>query len=275
MKKLLLVSVSALALGVIAPANAADMPVKARPMPMVAPVFSWTGCYAGAHVGAGWGRNDISEPTNPDFQTFAPANSPIGVDSGAGLLGGVQVGCDYQFATSWVVGLRGDFSWANISGQADDPFFAGKSGGPITLTAKTDWIASAEARIGYVWDRWMLYGVGGPAWAHNKYVIQNLTFFGNPVNFCVGGGTAIGCNPAGSDTRLGWTLGIGLEWAFAKSWTAGLEYAHYDFGSRSVTLTDYHGDPLTNIASGPVDVKQQIDTVKLSINYHFGWPGVH
>jgi outer membrane immunogenic protein len=265
MKRLLLAS-TVLALG---------SPAFAAPPHPAAPTYSWTGCYAGAHVGTGWGRNDISEPTNAAFQTFAPANSPIGVDSGAGFLGGVQAGCDYQFATSWVVGLRGDFSWANISGQADDPFFAGKNPGPITLTAKTDWIASAEARIGYAWDRWMLYGTGGPAWAHNKYGIQNLTFFGTQGIFCVGGGSPIACNPTGSDTRLGWTLGIGLGWAFAKSWTAGLEYAHYDFGSRSVTLNDYHGDPLIFIASGPVDVKQQIDTLKLSINYRFGWPSVH
>jgi outer membrane immunogenic protein len=276
MKQLLLAS-TALTLG--GQALAADLPAR---MPVKAPVaavshYSWTGCYVGGHIGAGWGRTDISEPTEPlGFQFFAPANSPIGVDTGAGVLGGAQVGCDYQFATSWVVGLRGDFSWANISGLADDPFFAGKNPGPITLTAKTDRIASAEARIGYAWDRWMLYGTGGPAWAHNKYGIQNLTIFGNPNNiFCVGGGTAIPCNPTGSDTRLGWTLGIGLEWAFANSWTAGLEYAHYDFGSRSVTLNDYHGDPFIFVASGPVDVKQQIDTVKLSISYHFGWPGVY
>ena len=256
-------------------ALAADLPIK---MPVKAPIashFSWTGCYVGGHVGVGWGRSDISEPLDPSFQDFAPANTPIGVNTGAGFLGGAQVGCDYQIDPSWVVGAAADFSWANIDGQVTDPIFSGKNGGPILLETKTNSLATATARIGYAWDRWMLYGKGGAAWAHDTDNIQNLVFWGNPNKaFCVIG-TIVACNPSGSETRIGWTLGFGFEWAFAHDWSAGLEFDHYDFGTHSVTLTDLNGVPSGTALSGPVNVTQRIETVKLSLNYRFGAPGSH
>jgi outer membrane immunogenic protein len=245
------------------------MPVKAPVK--VAPVYTWTGCYVGGHIGAASGKTEISEPLNPIDQNFAPADAPIAVDGRTAFLGGAQVGCDYQFAANWVIGAAGDFSWTNIDGQTTDPFFAGKTGGPILLNAKTDWITTATVRLGYAWDRWMLYGKGGAAWIHNEYSIQNLAFWGNPSSdFCASGGI-VPCNPAGSETRTGWTLGVGIAWAFANNWFAAIEYARYDFGNRSVTLTDPNGAGGIPV-SGPVNVKQDFDSIRLNINYRFdGW----
>ncbi len=263
MKKLLLASTI---LTLAGPALAADlgrrMPVKAPP-PVVAPVpyFTWTGCYLGGHAGAGWGRKDFSEPDT--FRDFAPPGGVIRVDTGAGFLGGGQVGCNYQFAPNWVLGIEGDFSWADINGNATDPFFSGKGGNPITFHAKTDWLTDVTGRLGFAWDRWMVYGKGGVAWAHDKYSINNLRFFNG--SFCVSG-VIIACNPAGSETRTGWTAGVGIEWAFWNNWSAKVEFDYYDFGTKRVTLSDPIGD-----VSGPVDVKQRIEAVKFGINYRFGW----
>src|ERR1019366_7687516 len=96
MKQLLLASA---ALAISGQAFAADIPVRMpvkAPAAAPAPAFSWSGCYLGGHVGAGWGRKDISEPKEQFFQFFATANSPISVDTGTGFVGGGQVGCDYQ-----------------------------------------------------------------------------------------------------------------------------------------------------------------------------------
>jgi len=275
--KQLLLATTVLALS--GPAFAADqpvrMPVKA---PIAAPVFSWSGCYLGGHVGAGWGHKDISEPTEEFFQFFATANSPIGVNTGGGFLGGGQVGCDYQFAPNWVIGAAGDFSWASIKGQGLDPFFGGKNG-PITLDAKTDSLASARGRLGYAFDRFMLYGTGGVAWAHDKYDIQNLVFWGSgrSINICANSAfTAVApCNPEGSETRQGWTVGFGFEWAFVANWSMLFEFDHYDFGTRTVTLTASNGfgNGVLVPLSGSVDVKQRIDALKFGINYRFGWGG--
>lgn len=261
MKKLLLASTILTFAG---PALAADlarkMPVKAPP-PVVAPVpyFTWTGCYLGGHAGAGWGRKDFSEPDT--FGDFADPGEAIRVDTGAGFLGGGQIGCNYQFARNWVFGVEGDFSWADLKGDAVDPFFSGKHGNPITFHAKTDWITDVAGRFGYAWDRWMLYGKGGVAWAHDKYAIGNLLFFND--RFCF---NSAGCNPTGIETRTGWTAGIGIEWAFWTNWSAKVEFDHYDFGTKQVTLFDPVAD-----RSGLVDVKQRIEAVKFGLNYRFGW----
>jgi outer membrane immunogenic protein len=233
--------------------------------------YSWTGCYIGGHIGQGRTNTRISEPDETAFagsQYFAPVGSSIGVRD-TGTLGGIQGGCDYQFAQNWLAGVGGDFSWANIDGQTVDPFFAGKNGDPLLLKSKTDRLGTVTGRVGFVWDRVLFFAKGGAAWAHSKHTIENLSFWGNPVpDFCSGGGGAVACNPTGAQTRSGWTIGGGIEWAFADRWSVGVAYDHYDFGTRSVTLTDPNGAAGAPV-TGPVDVKQTIDTLRVSFNYRF------
>src|SRR3954453_24017771 len=115
MKKLLLLS-SALVVG--GQAMAADLPVKAPPVAAAVP-YSWTGCHVGGHVGAGWDRSTYSDPGTfvPGFgsiQNFAPAGASFSGHGDAAFLGGAQAGCDYKFASRWVIGVGGDFSWTNL-----------------------------------------------------------------------------------------------------------------------------------------------------------------
>ena len=129
MKKWLLLSSALVFAG---PALAADLPVRMptkAPPPVAAVPYTWTGCYVGGHVGAGWDRTTFADPGNtipgffaPPFvsQTIAPWQFDRREQS-AGVLGGVQAGCDYQFASHWVVGIAGDFAWSDIHGAANDP----------------------------------------------------------------------------------------------------------------------------------------------------------
>ena len=247
-------------------AFAADLPAR---MPMKAPAvaavpYSWTGCYVGAHAGAGWGHSSISDPNAgaPGFG-FSITPTPGGTIgmNGVGAVVGGQVGCDYQFQSNWVVGLAGDFSWANIDASENDPFFTGKNGNPIAMHTKTDFLATATGRLGYAWDRYLIYAKGGAAWAHNKYNIDNLSNFAN--GFCIAG---VGCYVTASETRLGWTAGAGFEWAFANNWSAFAEFDYYDFGNHGVTFTSQIG------TSAPYNVKQNIEVAKIGINYRFGAP---
>lgn len=270
------------------PALAADlapvrMPLKAPPV--VARPFTWTGCYVGGHVGAGWGHADFVDPNAvlPEGGFFAPTGAGVGIDQGGGFLGGGQVGCDYQFATNWVIGLAGDLSWTNLNGSASDPFafargdpfFGGKNGVPATLRDNTQWLASVTGRLGYAWDRWMLYGKGGAAWEHSNDSIQNIAGWGTPGSLCgTGTGAAfafVACNPSGTDTATGWTAGVGVAWMFAPNWSAGIEYDHYGFGSHSVTLTS--PNILTGSAAAPITVSQRIDVVKVTLDYRFNLLG--
>jgi outer membrane immunogenic protein len=263
MKQLLLATTAVIIGG---QAFAADMrlPVKAPPAPP--PAYSWTGCSVGVHLGAGWGRSSFSDPNAPLTTQFATPGGVVDDLERTSVLGGAQVGCDYQFASHWVIGAAGDFSWTDIEGQATDPFFAGKNGGPILLNAKTDWFASATARVGYAFDRLLIYAKGGAAWSHDTYSIQNTISWGAPnPNICAAGGVAVACNATGTVTRSGWTVGLGFEWAFARNWTTGIEFDHYDFGTENVLLFEPNAG-----TSAPISIKQTIDAAKVTLNYRFG-----
>jgi outer membrane immunogenic protein len=270
MKKLLLASMAGLALLAGSSANAADLsrrqPVYKAPPPVVAPipVFSWTGCYLGGHIGGGWGRKTFDVGfADEDFAPFSVR------DNTGGFLAGGQIGCDYQFALNWVIGIEGAASWADIKGTTALNFAGLLDNVPFTesasVHAKTDFLASVTGRLGYGWDRWLGYVKGGVAWAHDKYNISSTVVTPEPA--WQESGTF-----AGSETRTGWTVGAGVEWAFLPNWSAKLEYDFYDFGTRNVLLPGtVNGDEGLEISSVDAHIKQQIHTVQFGINYRFGW----
>ncbi len=69
----------------------------------------------------------------------------------------------------------------------------------------------------------------------------------------------------GLDTRGGWTVGAGVEWAFSRNWSARLEYDYYGFGTRSIMMSDSIN---TNNLPGLIDVKQSVQAVKIGVNFH-------
>jgi outer membrane immunogenic protein len=136
MKRLVLAiaSASLLSCGL---ANAADIPVKARPLPPP-PVFSWSGCYLGVHVGAGWQTSSLT--------------SESGAASGVGWLGGAQAGCNVQWR-AFVIGFEGEF-WG--SGLHDRDF---QQGGDFVFDAKSRnrWDGAISVRSGVAFDRAFIY----------------------------------------------------------------------------------------------------------------------
>jgi outer membrane immunogenic protein len=277
MKKVML-AVSGAVLLAIPHSNAADLgprrPVyKAPPPAMVpAPVFTWTGCYIGGNIGWGWGRDTVSIPNIAETAGVPPEEVagltiPSVTGNTNGVLGGGQAGCNYQFASNWVIGIEGDGEAADIKGDVSEsvpfanPFVPGSL---VTITgtahARTDWIASVTGRLGWAWDRVLLYAKGGAAWAGDKYSV-NIPIFGE--------------NLSASETRSGWTVGGGVEWAFWNNWSAKVEYDFYDFGTRDISLSGtFTGGP-TTFNPGPItvsgiNIKETIQTVKFGINYRFG-----
>jgi outer membrane immunogenic protein len=167
-------------------------------------------------------------------------------DESAGVLGGGQVGCDYQLNSNWVIGLEGDVSAAGISGSAADPSLTGRSFG--NLHTDTSWLASVTGRVGYTFERFLLFVRGGAAWMHQTYDYAGVA--GVPFDL------------TGSDTRIGWTAGAGVEWAILAHWSAKVEYDYYGFGTGTVSLA-------LPVAAGPVSITQSIQTVTAGLNYHF------
>jgi outer membrane immunogenic protein len=241
-----------------APAFAADMPVKYLAAPV--PVFSWTSCFMGAHIGGAWAQDSFTDPValveNSILGTVVPAGSSVGVNSNGLIIGG-QMGCDYQFGFSpWVLGAEGAVSGANLRGNTNFALPLGGAGDIATMTSKTDFLPSVTARLGYALGNWLFYVRAGGAWAGDKYSITG-TF--------VPTATAFGFEAV--DNRFGWTGGAGVEWAFAEVWSARLEYDYYGLGHRSALLSD-----AINGFSGSLSANQNIQTVKLGVSFHM-WAG--
>src|SRR5438093_5832838 len=315
MKKLLLAGTALGGLALAGPALAADIPVKAPP-PVVAPAFTWTGCYIGGNVGGAAGQKEWSNFTGSFFNGLFGGPSTVIVvvtttanevvlgfpalnritsisDDTHGFLAGGQVGCDYQFAPKWVIGISGDGEWAHITGTDDvtfstapftgivltpPPTFLNVAGSAVvpgmfaSAHTKTEWLAAVTARLGYVpWDRWLVYWKGGAAWAGDRYSLSG--------NQCLEAFLPTSCvksNPfdfRASETRFGWTTGLGVEYAFWNGWSAVLEYDFYDFGTKHVTFTggDLRDISLHHLGAGDADINQRINVVKFGINYRFGF----
>lgn len=202
-------------------ASAADLGPRYTKAPVMAPVWSWTGFYVGGHVGGGF-----SDTNTTAFNQAAP-----GLDvgrlgtSGSGVVGGGQIGYNWQFAPNWVLGIEGDISGTGIRNNAVTPITIG--GGPLGFglnheaDRNIDWMASVRGRLGWTWDRWMVYGTGGAAWADVNYRTNfTLAGFNNPVST--------------NATLSGWVAGGGVEYAVANNWTVRAEYLYYDFGDETV-----------------------------------------
>jgi outer membrane immunogenic protein len=298
-RKLFVAGVGVVALFAV-PAIAGDLPIDA---PIYAPVYrappilalSWTGCYLGGHIGGSFIDTKFSGQfvdTAVPIAFGAPTSFAISDSSTdltpIGFLAGGQVGCNLQFATNWVVGIEADASWANPQGggvsnqQTRTGTLIGNLPGFTTVvsssgfaSSKTDFIATATGRLGYTFGRLgqgMVYAKGGAAWTRDKY-----QFYGQvsttaclqivlPPQCVVGATIVTPFNFAASETRLGWTVGAGVEWAFWDAWSVKLEYDYLDFGSRTVTFND----PLFGAAT--INVSQHISEVKLGVNYRFGSP---
>ena len=184
------------------------------------PAFTWTGCYAGGQVGGGWGQKDLNDSAGivSPITGFTSANLNI-----SGYMLGGQIGCDYQFASNWVLGIEGAASGGSIAGSTIVATAGECPGDSATFSEKTDFLSSITARVGYAWNDWLLYAKGGVAWAGDRYSVFD----------CLGN-----YDFEGLETRFGWTAGAGVEWAFWHNWSLRLEYDYYGFGTRSVTFID-------------------------------------
>jgi outer membrane immunogenic protein len=154
-------------------------------------------------------------------------------DVSGGLVGGT-LGYNYQFGNV-VWGLEGDISWADISGSMTN------AACPPGCAAHNNWLATARGRLGYAWDRWLPYLTGGAAIGDIK---ASSPGFGGA-----------------SDTRVGWTAGGGLEYAFSPNLSAKVEYLYVDLGHFDCGITC--GGPLPNTASF------QTHIVRGGLNFRF------
>jgi len=253
-KTLGLLASAAMVLGVSQVASAADMAVKALPPP--APIWTWTGFYIGAHVGAGWGTTEstLTGIVVPGLGAAA-FSFPFSQNSRSGFLGGGQVG--YNWQSGWAVfGVQADIAGTDIKGTTPCVVV-------LSCTTKTDWLATVSGRLGaVVADRGLIYVKGGAAWMNNKHTV-NLPFVtGTPI---------LGQEVTSKEsTAWGWLLGFGTEWMITPNWTAFIEYNYIEFDKKNEAFA------INPLLVGPgvfvnADLKNKLSIAKVGVNYKFDW----
>ena len=209
-----------------------------RPVPFA---VNWAGFYVGANAGYGWAHvsSTITSSTGA-----APLSNSGDLNA---FIGGGQIGYNWQIS-NFVLGLEADFQ---ASSQKQSSTISCGAGCSLNESSSVDRFGTARGRIGYAYDRVMVYGTGGAVWSHES---DNLVG--------IGGGSAINS----SSSNFGWTLGGGAEWMVLDRWSVKLEYLYIRVSSLSGTgnLLPYLGG-----AAVTESVNFNNSIVRVGVNYHF------
>jgi outer membrane immunogenic protein len=271
MKKLLTGSIAAIAMAATAPAFAADMAARytKAPAPVAVMAYNWTGCYIGGNLGGKWG-NTSTDVLIPATAASAAATASFGRDTSDGtFIGGGQIGCNWQApGSNFVFGIEGDgdaqrLRQSRVIRTTVPPFVAGD-----TFDIRSDWQASIRGRVGYAWDRWMLYATGGVAFTEVRA----------GANFI-----ATGIFPAtiAADTKtlVGATVGVGAEYAITNNWSLGVEGRYSWYGDQTFNAGSVAAVALPAAAPvflfAPATQRLRVDTFEVTgrLNYKFDWGG--
>jgi outer membrane immunogenic protein len=258
----------------------------------------WTGFYAGLNVGYAWGaQNNIGTVTGNVFDGIAfdgeaagsaLSQSGTGSAHSSGIVGGGQIGYNYQFSNNFVAGIeadlqglgqRGHTTFANTGvqevGDIDVPP-DDLSNSIITSTKSVTWLGTLRGRLGWLINpTFLIYGDGGLAYG-GVSGFTHIGSFWTPGGFDTAGDAWSGANGGFSGTRVGWSVGGGFEWMFMPNWTLKAEYLYYDLGTATwglspnqsfSTLTGAVDE--TNISASRTRFNGSI--ARVGLNYHFMW----
>jgi len=244
--------VVAIALGLVvgSAALAADLPPAPPPprapatyVPAV-PLYNWTGFYLGPNLG--WGFGGVSGVSDSIGSTFASTTQNS-------FLGGGQVGFNWEFGGGVVIGAEAEFDWLP---NASNTLAATAPGGTTaTVSVNNRWLTLADARLGYAWDRVLLYAKGGGAFIGTSN--SGVTVAGVPFGLT-----------GSSSSNTGWNVGAGLEWAFSGPWSARVQYDYVRMNTVSYTVAA--GAPAPFAGDTISSNNRTYNLVTLGLNYKFG-----
>lgn len=236
--------ISAVLLAVSSSAHSAD--IAPRPIYTKAPsavVADWTGFYAGVNVGYGFSDPTVTfTPNDAHAANRMPASQQVAYDV-AGVLGGAQIGYNYQAAPNWLIGLEADFQGSGIK-NSTVANFAWIDPAAISSEQKVEWFGTLRARAGWLAnDKLLIYGTGGLAYGS---VRENLTvgMTTAAASAGAGGGNSHDCITvpsacfAGNSSKIlvGYTVGGGLEYTAWTNLTVKIEYLYVNLGSSDTTV---------------------------------------
>ncbi len=331
MKKILFSIVSIASLTNVA--VAADLPSRKAPVVAPVPAPMWTGFYAGLNAGGGFGSTSVSSYGVP-YDTWAQANdekhlspafyNPASVPwnstvtglisatqanggfNQSGVIGGVQVGYNYQFNNNILVGGEADFQGAGMSGNKGSLGAGLDSTGNIlgparnqyrstalftNVSSSINWFGTVRGRVGYLFTPSLLvYATGGLTYAGvtnsvQTYGISDYYGWNNSTDRIIvnrGDALAISGNKSASSVALGWNIGGGGEYMFAQNWSIKAEAFYYNLGGINTS---------SSVISGPIysynsmafpgwgtanntNVSYNGVIARVGVNYHFNMANV-
>jgi opacity protein-like surface antigen len=213
-----------------------------EPAQYTATGYDWSGIYIGGQFGYGSAKTDWRD------------YDPLGGYSSKSGLAGAQIGANVQVG-ALVLGVEAELLGGNIKGSTT--FLAAPT--TITLTSKADWLAMATARVGFATnERWLPYLKLGVAAMNDRHAIDIVQ-------------TGVGfANFSAQRVHTGLVIGGGLEYAFAKNWSARMEYDYIDFGTETVVSAGViNAPPLVLALFNRNEISTSMHLAKLGINYHF------
>lgn len=251
---------------------------------------SWTGFYVGLNAGYGWGQgeeamasvNTFAEPfafpfTGPAISAASRSLANFSTSHNmSGWVGGGQLGYNVRLAGSLVVGIEADLQ--DLGGHDRTSTIGGTAladntiGSTIFLNQNAvvmkslDYLGTVRGRLGYLITPTVLgYVTGGLAYGRGS-ASTSVTHSCSPGNVsCAAFSDTTSFSSAGaaSETRVGWTIGGGVEWDFARNWSLKGEYLYYDLGSIDYTLS-----PMTDFGdSGGGTIVRNIFALRASADF--------
>jgi opacity protein-like surface antigen/outer membrane protease len=244
------------------PASAPAPPYPVNEIAPASPAWFWTGFYGGAHIGAVAGTANFANPFGASIfgdNVITP-----------GFLAGGQIGYNWQVPNSnWVLGVEGVASWLTSDGTNTCLAFSGLFVS-ANCRAQPNMMSDLTARVGWAYghsNHSLVYAKGGAAFVHNQIDIA--------TNATPGFGLAP-LNTTSSFTKIGWTIGAGVEHAITPAWSVKLEYDYVGLGGETVATPPGLVQPIPGVnnynltPTGTTRVTQNFQEANLGLNYKFG-----
>ncbi len=191
----------------------------AAPLPATPLDAQWGGFYAGGELGGAWSRFDWSATNANYFNTLGPILLGTAFDQSAkgSVIGGGFIGYNFQ-SGPWVYGIEFSGSASGLAVTSASPYFPATD----TYTSKVKWLATVTGRVGYAWDRWLVYVKGGWAGGDMQFTIYD---------------SAAGVRADTDTWANGWTVGVGADYMLTNRVALGVVYDYADLSVSGATVT--------------------------------------
>lgn len=210
--------------------HAADVVYRTPEAPAYDEATIWGGAYIGGQIGYNWAKSKLSTGFLHDDLKASPS----------GFIGGVYAGYNWEFSNAYLFGIEGDVNYADLSKTTNTIISAVN----VEYTPRVEFEGAVRARFGVNYDRWLPYIAGGVSFARVKdFVAVTNATSRNSVEQ--------------SDTRVGFTIGAGVDYALTNNLILRAEYRYADYGKKSFGVGDND------------KVKLTTNNVRLGIAYKF------